>query len=177
MKLFLVLTLLAFSVQVQSTVINLASQFYEGDLFHNEQATGVICQVKINKVIPNSKKGKHCHDINAQMFFGLNANIHNSDMEILLGSRRTNNSTEFNLPPTCGEVTIDVEKPWEIDRWSDDTTHLYNQAFAGLYKVNHHNNHYFIIFDGKDKTPTRAMIHRVLWLREDSYECRGLEPR
>ena len=177
MKTFLVFIGLTSSLLAQAEVINLPSRIYGGELFHNEQRTGTACYVQINEVIPNPTKGKHCNDINAQMMFGLDdIGVHSREMEILLGSRRTNNDTEFKLPGTCGEVTGDVEKPWEIDRWGDDTTHLYNQVFAAQYKINRHDNHYILIFSGATKTPTRAMIHRVTWLREDSYECRGLSP-
>lgn len=175
MKNLLVFIGLTSSWLVQADVINLPSRIYGGVLFHNEKRMETICYVQINEVIPNPSKGKHCNNINAQMMFGLDdIGVHSREMEILLGSRRTNNDTEFHLPGTCGEVTGDVEKPWEIDRWGDDTTHLYNQVFAAQYKVNRRDNHYILIFSSETKAPTRAMIHRVSWLREDSYECRNL---
>lgn len=141
MKSILVVLCLMSSAVSQAEMITLKSPLYSGELFHNEKRTGAACYVQINRVIPNLKKGKHCNIINTRMMFDLDdIKVHQKDMELLLGSRRTNNDTEFKLPGTCGAVKSDVLKPWEIDRWGDDTTHLYNQAFTAQYKVSHRDN-------------------------------------
>jgi hypothetical protein len=173
-KIILILSCFSF-ISLRAEVLNLQSRIYGGDLFHNERATGKACYVQINEVTENEQRGKYCHDLTVQMMFGLDEiGVHPREMELLLQSRRTNNDTEFHLPGTCAEVTGDVAKPYEIDRWGDDTTHLYNQVFAAEYKVNKRKNDYILNFKSSTKAPNRAMIHRTTWLKEDSYECRNL---
>nr|BDT29271.1 hypothetical protein BHI3_27370 [Bacteriovorax sp. HI3] len=164
-----------FMVTAQANVIDLKSRIYGGELYKNDHSTGSACYVQINNVVENSKKGKHCNDLNVQMMFGLDdIGVHSREMELYLGSRKTNTDAEFRKPTTCAEVVGGVPSPWEVDRWGDDTTLLYNQIFNNEYKVNKGTNHYILIFKSSSKEPTRAMIHRVTWLREDSYECRNL---
>lgn len=177
MKKVIILLSFFYCLNLHAEIFNINSRIFGGQLFQNEQNTGKACYVQINKIEENIVRGKHCHDINAQMMFGLDdIGVHHREMEIELQSRRTNNDTEFHLPGTCGEVTGDVSRPYEIDRWGEDTTYLFNQVFAAQYKINRFDNHYILIFSGKTKSPTRAMIHRVTWLKEISYECRNLSP-
>ena len=164
------------SFQIFANILELPSRIYGGDLYINDKKSPVVCYFQVNTVAENETRGKHCHDLNVQMMFGLDdSGVHSRDMEVLLMSRRTNNDTEFNLPGTCAEVVSGVQNPRSVDRWGNDESLLYNQVFAAWCKVNRFDNHYIVIFDGKTKTPKSAMIHRVKWLREDSYECRNLQ--
>ncbi len=178
MKRLLILVGLVSSVTVMGDVINLPSTVYLGKLFHNQKSMGSNCYLKITEVTPDPAKGKHCNALATQLELGLDrSGVHPNEMRIDLSSRKTNYNSEQHLPVTCGEVVMNVARPWEIDRWGDDTTYLFNQVFSAQYKVNRHDNHYIVIFNGVSKEPSRAMLHRVTWLREDIYECRELSPQ
>lgn len=174
MKKLCILCLLAIA-SAHAEIIQLKSRVYGGELYKNEHRTGSACYVQFNEVIPNFTKGKHCYDLNVQMMFGLeSAGVHSKEMKILLQSRKTNTDLEINRPTTCAEVVGSVARPWEVDRWSSDTALLYNQVFANEYSVNKGTNHYIVNFGSTTKEPVRAMIHRLTWLKENSYECRNL---
>ncbi len=162
---------------VHAELISLPSSLFRGTLFHNEKNTAKQCYIVINQVIPNVAKGKHCNDLLAQFMFGLDdIGVHDRGVELLLTSRKTNNEADFHRPTTCGEVVSDISNPWEVDRWGDDTTELFNQVFNAQYKYNKKMNHYTLNFNGKTKEPSRAMIYRASWFSDDSYECRNLSP-
>jgi hypothetical protein len=175
-KIIFTMTLLASSF-VRAELISLPSSLFKGTLFHNERDTTNVCYIVINQVIPNETKGKHCNDLLAQFMFGLDdIGVHHREAELLLTSRKTNNEAEFHKPTTCGEVVGGITNPWEVDKWGNDTTELFNQVFNAQYKYNKKMNHYTLSFNGITKVPSRAMIYRTSWFSDDSYECRNLNP-
>lgn len=175
-KIILTISLLATSL-VHAELINLPSSLFRGTLFHNENNTTKQCYVVVNQVIPNDVKGKHCTDLLVQYMFGLDdIGVHHRSTELQLTSRKTNNEADFHKPTTCGEVVGEISNPWEVDRWGDDTTLLFNQVFNAQYKYNKKMNHYTLTFNGVTKEPSRAMIYRASWFKDDTYECRDLSP-
>lgn len=175
-KIIFTMSLLASSF-VHAELINLPSSHFKGTLFRNEKKTTNVCHIVINQVIPNNIKGKHCNDIFAQFIFNLdNIGIHDSETELRMTSRKTNNEADFHKPTTCGEAIGGIVNPWEVDKWGDDTTELFNQVFNAQYKYNNKTNHYTLNFNGITKEPSSAMIYRASWFSDDSYECRNLNP-
>ncbi|MGE3611093.1 MAG: hypothetical protein AB7I27_15995 [Bacteriovoracaceae bacterium] len=163
-----------FPIIAQAELVSLNSTVYGGNLWKNGRDLNQACYVQFNNVKALSSKGKNCQSINAQFMFNLDK-IQPKELEIVLHSRKTNSEAEFHKPTTCAEVVYagaKAEAP--MDKWSSDTTNLFNEIFNAQKKVNGRQNHYTLVFDGLTKAPSHYMIYRVGFLTETSFECRNL---
>lgn len=176
-KLFFFVLLTFFTLDSDANLIEVPSNLFQGILFQNEKNTSKACYTLINRVSTNKIKGKHCQDLLVQFMFGLDdRGINDRSAELVLTSRKTNSEGDFHKPTTCAEVVSGITSPWEVDKWGDDTTDLFNQVFNAQFMHNKKMNHYTLNFSGKNKTPSSAMIYRLSWYREDKFECRNLNP-
>lgn len=175
-KFILSTALLIFTTTAQAELTHLKSHLYRGELNRNGHPLHQICYVQVNDIQAFPNKGHHCQVMQVQLMFNLeDKGIHDRGTEVTMISRKTNSEADFHKPTTCAEVTADVANPWTINKWGEDTTYLYNQVFNAKMKAPKGENHYTLIFDGVEKSPSRAMIHNVQWFSENSYECTDLE--
>lgn len=174
MKKFIAL-LFTLNMAFAHELLNLDNRLYEGVLSINDKLTSQSCYLQINDVESVDFVGKNCHRLEVQLLSNLNADIYDRFHSVTIQSRITNTEAEFHRPKTCSEIVPGVVNQQLVNKWGDDYSQLYLQVFSNEEKYKHGQNHYIVIFSGVTKEPSRAMLHRVTWFSENSYECINLK--